>query len=1838
MASTQSLTELPVIQYTGMDYSTVISQIKEIIESNSNWSSNWTEFYNSEAGTMLIQLMAWICDNLAVRQDLIYNESFLATATSDSAKRRLLKQIGYSVKSKKASVIDLSLEFKNVTENDIYLSNVREDETNLSEVKNKIYKFYGNNINGKAVPFEILKLDNEGRPDYTYAIKLPAGDITYTKDSEGNKLTAIQGNTIYKEFESDTNDGPIFELANDLDIDSIKVYDVSSNNILHKRVDNFIDTVGISVPCYIVEQNDEGKYQIRYPSKDLMTYDNSNITFEKMYTAGSKVGVFYRSCEGSDSNIVSDYINISEVVEDANGDKKNVTINNVSAGYYGRNMEELNTAVKNAPLLLTSLNRAVTSNDYDRILKENSLVLNAKSFTPDNAPDEFENYYGRKIQPHEVFSFLILNRNINDIPKDKLNYYPWINTIKNNVLNEKYIFGNANMNTKLSYDKIIKNCYVCDNYDEYSGYKHNSIYDHGQWYYDRYEVTKDDETYDGRLLKNGVLFKTSGTFGDLIVDEKNTRDYSVKIAMHNNSSNSLYIKDINNIIGTKDYLTTNNNILKNNVNASYTSLVPVKDKKIDCINYKYLKFVLDDTFVISIDLHKDAKDLYDTFKSYKKWNERFDSNINYYMNYYLSVDNDSYSDDDSEYNSYLTRKYGDNTTEYYKAAYAYHNSEEYAKYRRSIIQLIKEELNKIVSCTKEIDYDNPEGKLLEFKNSLGEAYNSATLCGKIISECELKQKVNDNTYIYSIDNDNGDKEYFVIVYETLKTYDTLGKEIEKVLTSKVLKIRENENNVEGIESLNATEDVTTDIQSVMYNSKFADNSSSFVDIGLQEEDQENNYSYLKQSYIASEDAQIAYYEPEEKKDFYRIRINDRIFAVRLDAYSVINAYNYYLRLSINNNAILSPGGKLTYNIYDYFPYFGKGDLKFGIKDSEIIKTTDGKEYEYKYEGLQLTDYNTTVAASLEKIYNSGFSKRKIAENKDILNPKGTVISYNTTKETDSTTENIASVQFNLRTLANVLEYIFSPINIDKNTIFEYKNGKWYDLKTDDNNEIKEYYSTEGELTEEQILNYRNVLNGKIRFRNVKKANYPENRVLNVGSKITNQYDSGYEYDLRIEAIDNKELTVSSVAENEILYKGEETVAKVLDKTTKDLIESIFGSRKKLTGVSADYINNIEKTVLVEDDKLKIVSQNKGLQSSLYFIKTINKDTYELINELGLIDGFAYEYEKDSEKVYYNRTRSVKAVGQKIIELYIGDNTENTKFIISEGVNKNVLNAIHDLKLVSDNHNINIGDIICTSSDINYSDFEKVYISYILSNQTFLKIDKQDNFYYSNNEKINDYNKPPIVCIDGASVDYDAAEGFYYINNKKSNFKLKLTSNTIDTNNYNSIKENEYEELRIARNYPVTIETNLIDGSNIDTTTSLYSKEEIELALNQQVPFIFSVDSTTNNCCAEDVEFEYDTYKDYVLAANPGVTKETSGWYIYKQLISRAKQHINSEFSNNCYSFANLYYNTINKLVLSGLDNSDNGNITFYFPDVTAFSSGTDDLKITTYDSTKMNARTRRLAVMFFYRMLFGTNITNKRFYDLFPKEEMIALNSENIVASFDEDGEEYFYCPDEGKHLKFIFRTFVDKDESISKYGDYYIGFENKTNGFNGGYDFYLRKTERSEFPDKEFYLHFVNDRTYEVNRNVDEDIIKNYMKNYQIIGTELNILKPYFKTFDLKGTVKYNSNFELSTIKLKVENALKEKYSINSLSDIEVGNNVYRSDIFKTVLDIDGVESFELEYFGYNYLDQTNNPDQKYSLNISNNGNSKRGSEFYIVSILADSSANTGIIFEYEPIDVETE
>lgn len=1851
MASTQNLTELPIIQATGMDYSSVIAQIREIIESNSNWASNWTQFYNSEAGTLLIQLMAWICDNLAVRQDLLYNEQYLATATSDTSKYRLLKQIGYNLRSKKATILPISIEFKNILNKKVNLSNVRDNPGDFTEIKSSIFKFYGQDKNGKNIPFEILKIDEEGNPDYTYPIVLEPGEILYTKDSNGNKLVALQGNTTYREFTSNTSDGPIFELDSEIDVESLKVY--SKNGVLFKRVENFLDTdvTQGNLICYLVEMNENGNYQIRFPSRDLVTYNNETLE-NRLYTAGEKICVFFRTCAGEDANIPDNFISIDENVEDVSGETQQIIISNIMSGYNGLDIENLDSAVKNAPLTLTSLNRAVTSEDYNRILRRNTMVLNSKTFTPDNMPGSFEKYYGRKISPHEAFSFIVLNKEINKIPNEKLNYYPWIETNKNHVLNEKYIFGDASLNNVLNKRGIYNNLYIQDSYNEYKGFEFNSIYDKGQWYSKFYNINKNDQNYEARMMTNAIVYNTNEIFGDIISSEKNSESYELKIKLHTAPSTELYIKNIIGIDGTTNSLTTNNNIIENQVSASYTAL---NDKElIDCKSYKYIKFVLDDIFTITVDLHKEAKYLYNPFNIVNSdWIENKE-NIEYYDNYYLYLSNEPEVTSDAEYTSQQEAKYGGKTKEFYKVMYAYHNSKTYANYRKGIVQLIREALEEIVSYTTEINYNNLTGILASYKEQLGNNYSIENLCRKITQEGELVQTINDYTFIYKLEA-NETSEYVVIMYKEQEVVNSLGVSETIVSLAKILKTNENDNTVGLNQLINKTEEIEITKQQLMYNSMFGNNTSSFADLNLQVENQ-NKQQFLKEEYIATTDNLIDYYEPKEKKDFYRIRVNDRILAVRLDAYSIINAHNFYKRLSAINNPVFASNGTYASSVYDYFPYFGKGDMKFELEDKEIIRYGNGQPYDYKYGKLSGAEWNDDVHATLNKIYKSGFSKIKLGDDarSAAIDPDLSIV-FNTTKDDSDATTNINYVEFSLRTLVNTLEYIFSPINKDEETIFEFKNGKWYDLKTKDDNEIKQYYGKE-EITEDERNAYRIVLDGNLRVRSVKKGNFPTNNVLNlVKGEHTNEYKSGYEYDLRFEAFNRNEVNISSVAESEISTVNMEQIL-LLNKTTKDLFEKLTGYRRKLTLKTSNYVDNIDNTVscrfynAAQDPTGKgtfiVKSQSIGERSSVYFIKTAKLDGRELINELGLLDGFAYSY-NISDIDYSNTQRSIKSYGIKRIELYVGDKNGDYNFnIYSNGAPNIDVKEITGAENNSKSSTISVGDILYTSSDINRKDADSMFISYVLSSVPELKINKQENFYYSSNKESNEYAKPPIIGIEGESVYYKQESDTYYIDRDKSDFEVKVTKEPVDTNSFYSIEENTYEDLKIIKNKPVKIIGNSVNGYDLSDekmytysglaygiNTELYSIELLKSAAEMQVPLIFSVDELTENCPKNGQEFVYSSNNSNVLAINPGITCSTNGYSIYQTIYTRAKNSANEFLKDNCYSFANMYKNENNKIVFNGLTYTNEGNITFYYPDRTAFSSGLEDLNITTY-SADVSEQQLDLAIKLFYKMLFGTNKTNPELYNLFPKEEMINLNSDGIVCTLNEDSDEFFYCPTKFNHLKFIYRGFIDEYKTISKYGDYYIDCENIYDGFKGGYNFYIKKTDNSDFPDREFYLHFVNDRTYEPDRLTEEDKIKNYMKKYQIIGTELNLLKPYFKTFDLVGSVKYNANYDLATIKAGVENALK-KYKLTSVRDIEIGNNVYRSDVFKTVLSVEGVLSFDLSYFGYDNMDKDRYPDQKYSLNISSQSDSKIGAEFYIVSILAESNGKHGAIITYEKADV---
>ena len=128
----QTITELPNILTEGIDYDNTLAEMKAIIENNPNWKENWTSFYNSEAGSLLTQLMAWISDNLATKQDVIFNEMFIGTAQADKNKIRHLNQIGYSPTMAKSAKGKMHIETNNISQTDIILTPRRDVEEDIS--------------------------------------------------------------------------------------------------------------------------------------------------------------------------------------------------------------------------------------------------------------------------------------------------------------------------------------------------------------------------------------------------------------------------------------------------------------------------------------------------------------------------------------------------------------------------------------------------------------------------------------------------------------------------------------------------------------------------------------------------------------------------------------------------------------------------------------------------------------------------------------------------------------------------------------------------------------------------------------------------------------------------------------------------------------------------------------------------------------------------------------------------------------------------------------------------------------------------------------------------------------------------------------------------------------------------------------------------------------------------------------------------------------------------------------------------------------------------------------------------------------------------------------------------------------------------------------------------------------------------------------------------------------------------------------------------------------------------------------------------------------------------
>ena len=574
--STQVLTELPRIQQAGMDFDSVISEIKDILANNPNWAENWPEFYDSEAGTMLIQLMAWVMDNMSTKQDVLVNEMFLSTAQDDKNKLKLLKQIAYNPRLASSSKVAVRIDFSEMPTTFTYVTPPR---TIISNRVNEILRFNSKDINGASIPWEILSI-SDGKPDYLDSVIVKPGQITYETDKNNNTIYALQGETKYKEFTTETSDGAFFDLQDsNIAADSIQVYITKTMKQLIE-VSSFVnkDALDKSLPYpYVIETNEDRTLRLRFGNKSI-------LNASRLLPAGTTISVFYRTTKGSVGNISPGFMNAAVSLKDDEGNYWGATITNDLLANGGTDEETIEDAVLNGPLSLRTMDRAVTPQDYNIILDRNPNVFKSKTYTSTNQPDGFLNYYGRYINPQEAFSLVLLNKNYKDVPSSEYNNFPWITLTKEPRLNEKYVFDSGDYDSNCSYSTT---------------------------YYNMSIVQRDASI---KSFKNATIVSLSDDFNNALYNANGSENALLKLKLSTEKIASNFFDDIefslvypNNYSGARNsVLTMANNYLAADDNAKFvTASAYDAATPIDVNKGRYITVSFDNKKAITIDLWVD---------------------------------------------------------------------------------------------------------------------------------------------------------------------------------------------------------------------------------------------------------------------------------------------------------------------------------------------------------------------------------------------------------------------------------------------------------------------------------------------------------------------------------------------------------------------------------------------------------------------------------------------------------------------------------------------------------------------------------------------------------------------------------------------------------------------------------------------------------------------------------------------------------------------------------------------------------------------------------------------------------------------------------------------------------------------------------------------------------------------------------------------------------------------------------------------------------------------------------------------------------------------------------
>jgi hypothetical protein len=324
---------MPFTKFSNLDFDQIKTSIKDYLRAN----SNFTDFdFEGSNFSILIDTLAYNTYITAFNANMIVNESFLDSATVRENVVSLARNIGYVPKSRTAATAIVSFS---------------------PQVS----------VTTKTLTLQAGLVCTGSVAGTSYVFSIPE-DVTATVQNniaQFNNLKITEGTFLRKQFTVDGSLDQRFILDNSfIDTSTIRVYvkGVGDTGIgrQFKLVDNIFQ-VNKDSEIFLIQEVKDEKYEILFGDgifgKKLD--NNSIITVTYIITSGT---------EGNDVNSFS-FAGTFRDERDRIVVTNNISVSTLQSSQSGSDIESIDSIKNYAPRLYSSQYRAVTTRDYETIIK-----------------------------------------------------------------------------------------------------------------------------------------------------------------------------------------------------------------------------------------------------------------------------------------------------------------------------------------------------------------------------------------------------------------------------------------------------------------------------------------------------------------------------------------------------------------------------------------------------------------------------------------------------------------------------------------------------------------------------------------------------------------------------------------------------------------------------------------------------------------------------------------------------------------------------------------------------------------------------------------------------------------------------------------------------------------------------------------------------------------------------------------------------------------------------------------------------------------------------------------------------------------------------------------------------------------------------------------------------------------------------------------------------------------------------------------------------------------------------------------------------------------------------